>query len=102
MGERRFALDGTAAFLASRDRRVQQRGIVRKLMTLGYTVVSIVTRLRSSPRNTQASRVARTLSANNSPSLLVSRLHQRLRFERSRGKLRWKNSSSVKYWKYGS
>jgi hypothetical protein len=72
---------------------------VGKLMFLGCTVVSTVTRFRSLFRSAPLLCATRRLSASSSSSLSPSRLRQWLRSERSCGNSCWKNSSPVKYWK---
>jgi hypothetical protein len=64
-------------------------------------VVSTVTHSRSLVRNAPLSCATRRLSASKSSSLSPSRFLQWLRSERSCGKMCWKNSSPVKYWKIG-
>src|ERR1017187_4333293 len=66
------------------------------------TGVSIVTRAKSFVRSAPLAWATRRLSASSSSSLSPSRLRQWLRSERSCGNSCWKNSSPVKYWKYGS
>src|SRR5215813_9333344 len=73
---------------------------VGKVMALGCTVVSTVTRLRSLVRSAPASCATLKLSASRSSSLSRRRFLQWLRSERSCGNACWKNSSPVKYWKY--
>src|SRR5664280_906176 len=63
---------------------------------------SIVTRAKSFVRSAPLACATRRLSASSSSSLSPSRLRQWLRSERSCGNSCWKNSSPVKYWKYGS
>src|SRR5674536_66550 len=75
---------------------------VGKVMALGCTVVSIVTRAKSFVRSAPLACATRRLSASSSSSLSPSRLRQWLRSERSCGNSCWKNYSPVKYWKYGS
>ena len=73
----RRALAGQAA--QSLDPRVQQLGVVGKLMALGCTVVSTVTRLTSLVRSAPLSWATRKLSASSISSLSPSRLRQWLR-----------------------
>ena len=75
---------------------------VGKVMALGCTVVSTVTRAKSRVRNAPLVCATRKLSASSSSSLSPNRFRQWLRSERSCGNSCWKNSSPVKYWKYGS
>src|SRR5262245_25654750 len=74
---------------------------VGKVMSLGCTVVSTVTRAKSLVRSAPLSCATRKLSARRSSSLPPRRLRQWLRSERSCGNSCWKNSSPVKCWKYG-
>lgn len=102
----------SAVVFRTRDLLVRQRtqvinacnslASVGKVMFLGCTVVSTVTRARSRVRNAPLACATRRLSAKSSSSLSPSRFLQWLRSERSCGKACWKNSSPVKCWKYGS
>jgi hypothetical protein len=78
------------------DRGVQKLRIGRKVMFLGCTVVSTVTRTKSFIRSAPLSCATRKLSARRSSSLSPRRLRQWLRSERSCGNSCWKNSSPVK------
>ena len=64
--------------------------------------VSTVTRARSRFFKAPVSQAMRRVSANNISSRSPIRLRQWLIPERSCGRVCWKNSSPVKYWKYGS
>src|SRR5262245_24287752 len=95
----------TLRFLASRVSPLiaacKSFASVGKVMSLGCTVVSTVTRAKSFVRSAPLSCATRKLSARRSSSLPPRRLRQWLRSERSCGNSCWKNSSPVKCWKYG-
>src|SRR6266480_2451165 len=94
----------TPCFLASRVSPLiaacKSFASVGKVMFLGCTVVSTVTRAKSFVRSAPLTCATRKLSARRSSSLSPRRLRQWLRSERSCGNSCWKNSSPVKCWKY--
>src|SRR5262249_26178348 len=96
----------TPRFLASRVSPLiaacKSFASVGKVMSLGCTVVSTVTRAKSFVRSAPLSCATRKLSARRSSSLPPRRLRHWLRSGRSCGNSCWKNSSPVKCWKYGS
>src|SRR5215469_9841581 len=86
----------TPRFLASRVSPLiaacKSFASVGKVMSLGCTVVSTVTRAKSFVRSAPLSCATRKLSARRSSSLPPRRLRQWLRSERSCGNSCWKNS----------